>query len=286
MLVLDIVFTLNNAYAEPLRVLLTSIMASNSAHFFRFHVICSDFSVENRFKNQKIIDFFKKGSIDYKEIDPAMFEGMRLPDYRVFPLETYYQYLLGDLFKELDRILYLDVDIVVKGDLAPLWRVDLNGFYCAGVADYKCEKNGHKYILGMANSDVYVNSGVLLHNLEKIRADKKSKELFTDTFNLKEIIKYADQDVINYTYRGSIKEVDNIYNFGPSYVRHQFSKRHEAVIVHYLGRTKPWRKWSPFRLHEVYYRFEKQMKQILGEPFSLLAMAIHRVFVVRFRTKT
>ena len=199
MLTLDIAFTLNNAYAEPLRVLLTSIMASNSEHHLRFHVICSDFSDENRLKNQKIIDFFKNGSIDYKEIDPVMFEGMRLPDYRVFPLETYYQYLLVDVFKELDRILYLDVDIVVNGDLAPLWNTNLTGFYCAGVVDFKCDKNGHKYVLGMTDNHIYVNSGVLLHNLEKIRADKKAQELFADTFNLKDIIKYADQDVINYT---------------------------------------------------------------------------------------
>ncbi|MFN5447344.1 MAG: glycosyltransferase family 8 protein [bacterium] len=286
MLTLDIAFTLNNAYAEPLRVLLTSIMASNSEHHLRFHVICSDFSDENRLKNQKIIDFFKNGSIDYKEIDPVMFEGMRLPDYRVFPLETYYQYLLVDVFKELDRILYLDVDIVVNGDLAPLWNTNLTGFYCAGVVDFKCDKNGHKYVLGMTDNHIYVNSGVLLHNLEKIRADKKAQELFADTFNLKDIIKYADQDVINYTYRGSIKEIDNIYNFGSSYVNRQFWKRRNAVIIHYLGRTKPWRKWNPLRLHEVYYRFEWQMKKILGEPFNLFTMAINRVLVARMRKKT
>jgi len=285
MLVLDIVFTLNNAYAEPLRVLLTSIMASNPNNFIRFHVVYSDFSDENRIKNQKLIDFFKNASIDYKEIDPAMFQGMRLPDYRVFPLETYYQYLLVDLFKELDRILYLDVDIIVKGDLAPLWNMDLTGFYCAGVVDYRCDKNGHKYVLGMADSDVYVNSGVLLHNLNKIREDKKSQELFADTFNLKDIIKYADQDVINYTYRGSIKVIDNIYNFGSSYVSSQLWRHHKVVIIHYLGRTKPWRKWNPLRMHEVYYKFERQMKQILGEPFSLFSIIIHRVFVARFRTK-
>lgn len=286
MLVLDIAFTLNNAYAEPLRVLLTSIMASNPKHTLRFHVICSDFSHENRLKNQTIIDYFKNGSIDYKEIDPAMFQGMRLPDYRVFPLETYYQYLLGDVFKELDRILYLDVDIVVRGDLAPLWEMNLDGFYCAGVVDFKCDKNGHKYVLGMSDSDVYVNSGVLLHNLTKIREDKKSQQLFADTFNLKDIIKYADQDIINYTYRGSVKAIDSIYNFGSSYVNRQFSKRRNAVIIHYLGKTKPWRKWNPLRLHEVYYRFEWQMKKILGEPFSLFGMIIQRVFLVRFRAKT
>jgi len=285
MLVLDIVFTLNNAYAEPLRVLLTSIMASNPDHFIRFHVVYSDFSDENRVKNQKLIDYFKNASIDYKEIDPAMFHGMRLPDYRVFPLETYYQYLLVDIFKELDRILYLDVDIVVRRDLMPLWKIDLTGFYCAGVIDYKCDKNGHKFVLGMANSDVYVNSGVLLHNLKKIREDKKSQELFEDTFNLKDIIKYADQDVINYTYRGYIKVLDTIYNFGSSYVNRQFKKRRDAVIVHYLGRTKPWRKWNPLRLHEVYYKFEKQMKKILGEPFSYFGMAMNRVFIVRLRSK-
>jgi hypothetical protein len=44
----------------------------------------------------------------------------------------------------------------------------------------------------MADSDVYVNLGVLLHNLKKIREDKKSPELFEDTFKLKDIIKYAD----------------------------------------------------------------------------------------------
>jgi len=286
MLVIDIAFTLNNAYAEPLRVLLTSIMASNPQHLFRFHVVCSDFSDENRLKNQKIIDFFKNGSVDYQEIDPVIFQGMRLPDYRVFPLETYYQFLLVDIFKELDRILYLDVDIVVKGDLGPLWKTDMTGFYCAGVPDFNCEKNGHKFVLDMSDDDVYINSGVILHNLEKIRADKKSPELFADTFALQSKLRYADQDVINYTYRGYVKAIDNKYNFGSSYVNRQLWKHRDAVIVHYLGRTKPWNKWNPLRLHEVYYRFERQMKKILGEPFSVFSMIIQRVFVTRMRAKS
>lgn len=286
MLTFDIAFTLNNAYAEPLRVLLTSIMESNPKYFLRFHVVCSEFSEENRVKNAKLIDFFGNASIDYTEVNPQRFQGMKLPDYRVFPLETYYQFILADVFKDLDRILYLDVDIVVKGDLAPLYTMDLSGAYCAGVADFRCERIGHKYVLGMSASDTYVNSGMLLHNLKKIREDGKDAQLFEDTLALESRIRYADQDVINYTYRGFIKPVDSIYNYGTPYVRYQFWKRYDAVVIHYLGRTKPWRKWNPMQLHEAYYKFEKQMKAILGEPFNLFAVALHRMVTVRFGAKT
>jgi len=283
--VLDIAFTLNNDYAEPLRVLLTSILVTNPRSFIRFHVICSDFSEENREKNQRLMDHFKNGSIDYSAVDPTRFARFRLPDYRIFPPETYYQYVLADVFPHLDKILYLDVDIVVNGDLLPLWNLDLTGYYCAGVVDYGCEKKGHKKVLGMADSDIYINSGVLLHNLAKIRADKKSEALFADTVKLEKQIKHADQDVISYTFRGAVKALDSIYNFGTPNVRHELLKRHRAVILHYLGRTKPWRKFNPFQMHRAYYRFERQMKQILGEPYHGAALLWQRLVMARLHAR-
>ncbi|WP_330847969.1 glycosyltransferase family 8 protein, partial [Streptococcus suis] len=89
-------------------------------------------------------------------------------------LETYFRILLPSQLPELDRILYLDCDILVKGSLNPLWESDLTHHYLAGVneLDMLHDNSDYRQKIGFTPQDIYVNAGVLLFNLELMRQDK------------------------------------------------------------------------------------------------------------------
>lgn len=58
-----------------------------------------------------------------------------------------YRYAIVDLFPNLDKALYLDADLVINGSIEPLWKLDLEGYYCAGVDDIFIRRINYRKIL-------------------------------------------------------------------------------------------------------------------------------------------
>lgn len=108
-----------------------------------------------------------------------------------------------------DKILYLDTDLIVIDNIDELWDIDINNYYAAGVID-----QGAKTNLMTPNIPVdkfnYINSGVVLFNLKKIREDNKEQEL--DKFVNENKLYYPDQDTINAVFKNNILFLDNKYN--------------------------------------------------------------------------
>lgn len=184
--------------------------------------------------------------ISHLELDDLSNENIK----RYAPI-ILFRLQLDSIFPNLSKILLLDVDIIVKKDISTLFEVDLNGKYIAGVRDlyvtFEYMKN--KNIL----YEHYVNSGVLLLNLDLIRKDNFFKKVSEYYLNNGKNFKYPEQDAINYLIGEKIKLLPPIYNYLVSYKR--FSKKYIAnfyklysetlldenniAIIHYAG-YKPW----------------------------------------------
>ena len=156
--------------------------------------------------------------------------------------------------------MYLDVDIIVLNDLLKLYETNIESYYVAGVVDLDTAIiRGNKYTnnIGIKDSSQYINAGVLLMNLEKIRNDeieKKFEEFINKNKNNKKW-QWHDQDVINSVCYNMIYTLPYKFNV----MIHQFSKINiykvlakknfyaEALkkafkspeIIHYSG-IKPW----------------------------------------------
>ena len=99
--------------------------------------------------------------------------------------------VLTQLFPQYDRILSLDVDTIVDKNIDELWNLDLDRYYLAGVPEPKKSKP----------DSPYVNMGVAMFNLKKMRADLMDQSLIYLLNNMK--YKFAEQDCINYTAHAS-----------------------------------------------------------------------------------
>lgn len=164
-----------------------------------------------------------------------------------------FRLLLPDLLRDVDRCLYIDCDTLVHGDLNELFAHSLDGFYFAGVParGYYLKKEEHRKRLGLKSDEfAYCNSGVLLMNLEKMRADGISAQLIDALSNGWAC---ADQDALNAVCEGAIKELPLKCNAMVLYFDDRYaslkalvdpSEFEEAeqrpVIIHYACDTKPW----------------------------------------------
>jgi lipopolysaccharide biosynthesis glycosyltransferase len=105
--------------------------------------------------------------------------------------------------------------------------------------------------LSYENMYHYVQAGVLLFNLEKIRNDNKSN-IMTDIFNKYPILAFNDQDILNIAFKGNMKLLDIRYNFydprnqllhgnlGASEYNEWELAKYNPAIIHFTGGDKPW----------------------------------------------
>lgn len=147
-----------------------------------------------------------------------------------------YRLLLPDVIQE-DRVLYLDADTIVNGDIAGFYNMDLGDNFLAGVSDSGI-LDSQKATIGLSPADTYINAGVTLMDLDKIRA-AGLPELWLKEINAR-WYSCHDQDVINMTCKERIKLVDLKYNASLS--TGLDIQADEIKIMHYAGiaETKPW----------------------------------------------
>lgn len=249
---LHIFFAVNDGYAKQLCVTIVSVLANNQDEKIHFYILSNDFSKINKQAVQNIYKIYKNWDITYLQPDKKLFENLNLT-VKYITVEGYYRYVIADMAPHLDKALYMDADIAVNGSLRELWDTQLNGYYCAGVRDLCIERLNYKERIGLSKSDLYINSGVLLMNLKKIRQDGMTEKLFENTVKMSGKIFYQDQDAINITFKGKIKPVDSIYNFTSDNLKKEKSKASKAVVIHYTGATKkPWKDECRSKLQYVW----------------------------------
>lgn len=290
----------DNNYAMPLAVTMTSILAntkkSTRCHFYI--LIPDDF--QNLHK-QKILSLCEHYRCHIKFINMGN-QFIDFPNSLSHTTnQSYYRLILSDILPNLSKILYLDVDIVVKEDLSDLFSIELGENYFGGVLHptyYFGNWEGHCKLLRIPNLYSYINAGVLLINLDQIRKDKLSAKLVAAIANDYPAI---DQDVINSIAFGRIKLIPFKYNVlikTASYLKNKeiekiydynefFQAFQTPVIIHYANPQKPWddpsllfaSEWFTYYRISPYFekdKFSNALNLIQGvAPCISVVMATH-----------
>lgn len=121
----------------------------------------------------------------------------------------YLDLLLKD-YPEVRKILYLDCDTLIMDSLYDLWNEDVDGYL--GAAVLECMSNMHKRILGKKAKDNYVNTGVILFNVDMWKNENISRICTDFIKKYKGKTEYVDQGVINGTVSNRFKIIDPRYN--------------------------------------------------------------------------
>jgi lipopolysaccharide biosynthesis glycosyltransferase len=135
---------------------------------------------------------------------------------------------------EVKRVLWLDVDTIVDEDISDLFSIDMNGYYYAGVIEPAKSKDIFRY----------VNVGVLMCNLELLRAMCKEQEMVAFMNVCK--FRWVDQEVINLLCQGRIRIIDSIYNANGFTIGCLRPK-----VIHYAARTDYMNDWAYKKYEEL-----------------------------------
>lgn len=258
-----VVCAANNAYAMPLAVTLSSV-AKNLGKDYQLICYVIDGGIRKGNKNKilkslppdrcKIIFIQNADRVLGKIQVLRNFQIGKFSEPNYITRSAYYRLLIPELVPKIyDKAIYLDCDLVVRGDLAELWKIDIEDNFLLAVQDFGLAFA--KHLLNHEELDIspdwpYFNSGVMVLNLQKWRDNKTSYELLKYLKTKRELIRFHDQDVLNAVLAKKWEKLDPKWNVTPNIY---YSKDHklfsdsvyenilqDPYIIHYATAAKPW----------------------------------------------
>ena len=237
---INVCLACDDNYSKYAGVVIASILANaNPKDRLNFYILDGGISEDNKQKIQSL-KFIKDCEINFITIDESMFEEYKVvPTLQHISFATFYRLKLTTLLPEVDKVIYLDCDMVAVSSLKNLFETDFENNYACGVRDI-----GKKLLRKNPN---YVNAGMLFFNLNLMRKDRV-EEKYLDYIKSGQRLRYADQDIINGTMLGRIKIVDEEWNVQSSNFTNRSSYTNNPRIIHFIAKRKPWM-WASFSYH-------------------------------------
>lgn len=209
---MNVCISADENFIELGAIVLQSIVThANPATSFSFYIIDNGISETSY---NRVLSMFEKETVTIEFINARDMErdiGMQIDGGR-WPISAFQRlYIAEYLPQDVQRVLYLDCDILVRGPLDWLYEVDMEDRYVVAGAE-ECLSEQNKINIGITGQDIYVNSGVLLIDLERWRSlgiGRKSMEYIREN---SQHLQFIDQDTINAVLKDRIKIVPLKYN--------------------------------------------------------------------------
>ncbi len=235
---------------------MTSIFENTSSNV-TVHILHDDtLSDENKRNFIRTVEKYhqKLNLINVSEL-AAKFSDKVMNALNKWTIGAMYRLFIPDVMPEVQKVIYFDCDILVNMDIAELWAVDNGSKTICGALDMPGDKLNNSFfrekmrlLLNGFRPENYINSGVLVMNLDRIRQRGSLFTLITDWISERGLMVLApDQDAINAVFHGDIQIIDSKFNTN---LRTQdISGR----IVHML-QSKPWKTLSGINQDRLYWK--------------------------------
>lgn len=255
----NIAFATDNNYLPYLSVAIQSIIENCNKNLryniFIFHGTISKLN-EEMLKNNIPQNFnIEMVNVAEKFVSRKLFYGNA-------SIEAYYRLYIPYYLTNVDKVLYLDCDLICNDDISDLFKIPIDGFSIGavkGVSEIGGFLNSKTHywnnILTLENPLNYFNSGVMLIDNKQFR----EKISFDNLCNFAETQNWPcyDQDVLNQLFQNDVKFLPNEWNFikhhnavfAPEVLIEIYNKTEKKPkIIHFASGYKPWSKkyYLPF----------------------------------------
>ena len=263
---IHISFNIDSNYVQHCAVTLVSIFENNKEEAISIHIIAKDLSDKDRKILTEITNKYHN-AIFFYEPDMKLLEGFNIRKFsKRISIATYYRCILSRILpKSIDKVIYLDCDIVILDSIRPMWDISLEGVGVAAVEDMGCREPERYEILQYPMEYSYFNAGVLLVNLDFWRKHNIAQACIDYYHQYPERILYNDQDLLNSVLYKDKKLIDIKWNVQDAFYRrasHVIKENNKKcieallhpVILHYTNR-KPWNYDSQHPLRNKYFYY-------------------------------
>ncbi len=250
---IHIAVCLDKGYVMPTSVMMFSACVNNQDVDIDFHVLIDDSVTETEQQDIKeTVKQFQGKSISFYSVKDL--STIQLPiNLERLPRSAYYRLFLSVILPStIEKVLYLDGDIIVRHSLLSLWNTDLANDAVGAVTDAWegdiTRYNRLRYLFEKG----HFNTGVLLINLKYCRENLIEKKYLSYINDYPERIVFADQDVMNVILQDNKLTLPIKYNLQTSFLRkishfdywkyeNEFNEAiTDPTIVHFTEEMKPW----------------------------------------------
>ncbi|MFL2028970.1 glycosyltransferase family 8 protein [Loigolactobacillus zhaoyuanensis] len=248
---IKIAATANHKFCTPLMTLYVSILEQNSAVDFEFFIIDDALEpLDHRYLNTLCQQYTNCKKITFLRVDPQAYRKAATSQ-RIIQA-AYYRIDLPETLSNESRLLYLDCDMICRGDLRPLWRQDLHGNIIGAVEDAGYVEARLDKMNVPHQKRRYFNSGLMLIDVAHWRQQKISQRVKAFIAAHPDQLRYHDQDALNAILADRWFVLHPKYNVQsrliwreqqhrqPAEERRNEAARQAPVLLHYSGYRKPW----------------------------------------------
>jgi len=286
---ISIVVASDNHYAILIAALLKSVDVNHkTSEHIDFHII--DDGIAPKFKSllETMVDPFRI-SIKWFKSDTIIPPDIIIPvDGSAFPRTVYMRIFSPYVIDQnADKLIYLDVDTIVQHDISKLWNISLGDYTLGAVQDIgktvDCEWAGipNYKELELEPKTKYFNSGVLMINVKKWRAEDISKQVILTLIKFKEHLSLPDQYGLNVVLAKKWLELDPKWNW------YAINKTENPFLIHFLSIKPIFKSYNSQEVYkEEFFKYLsitpwKNFKQISGNQRNIrkITNKIKKVFL-------
>ena len=243
---IHIVCATDENYAPFASIMMKSVLR-HTRSFVNFYILDGGIVTRTKKLIAKDLRSYRNKCVHY--VDMKRFDLSRFPNIRHYSLNTFSRYFIPELFSDLKRVLYMDVDIIAKKDIAELYYQNMEKYPIAAVLEDFYEGN-YKTLKtriwpSYEGKDQYFNAGIILFDIPKLRNLEFTKKTIQLTTQLYHKLSCPDQDVLNILFENNFKVLDYRFNYMPDHF-HLLKRKHpeihtvDPVVIHYTAQ-KPWK---------------------------------------------
>lgn len=258
----------NEKLAPIFGVVLTSIGINVTSDDVTIHLLHNGLRARTVRRLQTIADKYRV-ELEFKQINTEILKDCYYDKSIHFGnIMMYARLLLPSMLPHLDKIIYLDCDIVVLRDLHDLWNFDISDVAVAMAPDFIFKDKKTLNRLGITTG-YYLNSGVILMNLDYWRKHDVQNRIFSYILEKGDKLIYNDQDALNSILQNEHEELHIKYNFSYYYfhrligvlykekIHEIIEARDNPIIFHYFGPLKPWSLGAYLPGKELFIKYQK-----------------------------
>lgn len=259
---IKLIFGVDGAYSQHLAVTLVSLLENNPRNHFDILVVTLHMAQSDRNRLSALVARFSNARLRFQPFDIGGYSHFRTDGH--ISHASYLRIFIPDILPEsVEKVLYLDCDIVVRDDIAPLWNLELGDSLLGAARNLFFVRHAD---LEMPEDADYFNAGVLLMNLKRWREADGTARLIRFIEAHHDHLWAHDQDALNAVFCGDFLELAPRWNFQTSMLWSEpdgldLSYREfrqllvDPAIVHYTTPSKPWHFSNTHPYKSTYYHY-------------------------------
>lgn len=248
---INIGYGIDNNYARCCATSITSFCLNNPTKNFNFHIMAKDLSTTNKKQFEQLAQLYSINIYIYEiNIDTLA----KLPTQTHLPIATYFRFILPLILDNVDKLFYIDADIICLQNADDFFNINLNDNIIGAVPDLPWMNTKRNKALNLRNH-IYFNAGMLIINIAKWNNFNTFTKVLQAIQNEPQKFRYLDQDALNLILTNHIQYLDTKFNC----IDINSTKQKNIILLHFAAHPKPWN--IAFPISKVCNKFNKNLYQ-------------------------